>query len=91
MERASQIARAMVIDFAMFPDVLPYALDKNYLISQNLRKKIDFKVKNILMERLEIVKDLLIKQNHNLLLLGDELMRKDTLSGKQVNELLGFN
>lgn len=88
MERASQIATSMVTDFAMFPEVLPYSIKRNQLISQELRTKIDEKVKGIISQRLQVVKGVLTEQVPSLLVLSDALMRKETLSFEEVEVLL---
>ena len=90
MDKASEIAKAMVMEFGMYPDVLPYSVKKGHFISQDLRNRIDVKVKSIIMERLEIVKGILNKQNHHLLTLGDKLMERETLSGEEVKQILGL-
>ena len=90
MEQASKIAKAMVTEFAMFPEVLPYSIKKDHFISQDLRKRIDEQVRRVLAERLEIVKKKLTSRTDQLLKVSDELMKRDTLSAEEVRQIIDF-
>ena len=91
MEKATQLARSMITEMAMYPEILPFVLEEKRLLSQSLQMKIDLKVKQILKESIEKSKQDLRVNKEKLLILSDRLMTEETLTGDQVKNLMGFN
>ena len=91
MEKATQLARSMITEMAMYPEILPFVLEEKRLLSQSLQEKIDLKVKQILKESIEKSKQDLRENKEKLLILSDRLMTEETLTGDQVKNLMGFN
>lgn len=95
MEKATQVARAMVTRFGMSnlgPITLdlqketPYDSDE---LSPEMRAKIDVEVKRIIDEGYENATKVLRKLRKKLDLLADELLKVETLESEQFEKLIG--
>lgn len=95
LKRASSYARQMVTIFGMHDGTgkVSYNLqtcrsDTNY--SQDTLQKIDAAAQQIIQEQYEWVKAFLLEHKASLKLVGDTLLQEETLTDKQIKELLGI-
>ncbi len=72
------------------PIFLPKEFSKAKAYSENTADKVDREVKRILEECLKEASDILVKHKDQLVKLAKELVLKETLTDKEVRELLGF-
>ena len=103
IERATDLARKMVCEWGMSEEIGPIhygaknedpflgrQLTRTTSISEEIGKKIDTAVQSIIFDALERTK-VIIKDNVDLLhILAKELIVKETLSGEEIDILLGF-
>ena len=103
IERATDLARKMVCEWGMSDDIGPIhygaknedpflgrQLTRTSTISEEIGKKIDTAVQNIIFDALENTREI-IKTNIELLhILAKELIIKETLSGDEIDVVLGF-
>ncbi|OGZ59942.1 MAG: hypothetical protein A3F94_01290 [Candidatus Spechtbacteria bacterium RIFCSPLOWO2_12_FULL_38_22] len=98
IEKATGIVREMVYYYAMFPDIGPV----NYLnkqnphrqpeISEEQRAKLDSKISYIMERELEQARRILNRYFSGLKALVEALLVKETLTGKEVEEIFnGYN
>lgn len=90
MSEASKLARAMVSTYGMYPEVVSGSINPDLLISDKVRNNIDIQVKDILNERLKVVKDLLLQNSDKLLILSNQLMLEETIDKQRVQQLLNL-
>ena len=88
LEQATQLARAMVTRYGMSNStgLVAYEYDRQ---AEATKAKIEGEVRKLVMEAYDRAKALLTKHEKELHKLAEELLNKETLSGKQINELLG--
>jgi len=95
IERATQIARAMVMKFGMSslgPMTLdiqkqsPYDTDE---LSPDMQAKVDQEVKKIIDEGLETATKVLDKLRKKLDILAEELLKRETIEGEDFEKLIG--
>ena len=89
LEQATRLARAMVTKYGMSESVtglVAYEYDRQ---AEATKAKIEGEVRKLVMEAYERAKALLTKHEKELHKLAEELLHKETLSGKQISELLG--
>ncbi len=94
LQRASNIARRMVSMYGMNKDAgkVCYQLQSNgsgRVYSEDTLKKIDIAAQQIVEEQYQWVKAFLQAHKASLKLVGDTLLKEETLTDKQVKELLG--
>ncbi len=101
--QATSLAKKMVTEWGMGEEVgpiflvddeapifLPKEFSKAKAYSENTADKVDREVKRILEECLKEASDILVKHKDQLVKLAKELVLKETLTDKEVRELLGF-
>ena len=103
IEQATELARRMVCEWGMSPDLGPVAYGqeeepiflgkeiarhKDY--SEETARKIDAAVTGIIREAQRNVEEILTTHLDQLLLLADTLVEKETLDDGEIRELLGF-
>lgn len=101
--QATSLAKKMVTEWGMGEEVgpiflvddeapifLPKEFSKAKAYSENTADKVDREVKRILEECLKEASDILLKHKDQLVKLAKELVLKETLTDKEVRELLGF-
>ncbi len=104
IEQATNIARRMVTEWGMSPDLgfvsfgqedepifigKEIAQHKDY--SESTAKKIDNEVKNILDECLDDTRGILREHKDQLIVLAEDLVKKETLEDVEIRTLLGFD
>jgi cell division protease FtsH len=104
IERATDIARKMVCEWGMSEEIGPIhygvkndnpflgkELTRTSSISEEIGKKIDQAVQNIIFKALEKTREVL-KENIDLLhKIAEALIEKETLTGSQIDEILGVS
>jgi len=103
IERATDLARKMVCEWGMSDEVGPIhygvkndnpflgkELTRTSSISEEIGKKIDGAVQKIIFNALEKTTTILSENIDQLHILAEELLEKETLSGNEIDELLGF-
>ncbi len=101
--QATSLAKKMVTEWGMGEEVgpiflvddeapifLPKEFSKSKAYSENTADKVDREVKRILEECLKEASDILVEHKDQLVKLAKELVLKETLTDKEVRELLGF-
>jgi cell division protease FtsH len=93
--KATQVARAMVVQFGM-SDLGPINFDgerrmiyEQIEISPEMAAKIDMQVKRITDECYKRAKEVLISLREKLDILAQELLKKETLDGEEFEKLIG--
>jgi len=103
IERATDLARKMVCEWGMSDEIGPIhygaknedpflgrQLTRTSTISEEIGKKIDTAVQNIIFDALEKTKEIINANVEMLHILAKELIIKETLSGAEIDILLGF-
>jgi len=103
IERATDLARKMVCEWGMSDEVGPIhygvkndnpflgkELTRTSSVSEEIGKKIDGAVQKIIFNALEKTTSILKENINQLHKLAKELLEKETLSGDEIDELLGF-
>ncbi|MFO7811302.1 MAG: ATP-dependent zinc metalloprotease FtsH [Candidatus Delongbacteria bacterium] len=104
IERASDIARKMVCEWGMSDEIGPIhygvkndnpflgkELTRTSSISEEIGKKIDNAVQKIIFKALEKTRDVLTENIETLHSIAEALLRKETLSGSQIDEIIALN
>ncbi|QMU99533.1 ATP-dependent zinc metalloprotease FtsH [Borrelia sp. A-FGy1] len=102
--QATSLAKRMVTEWGMGEDVgpiflvdddapifLPKEFSKSKAYSENTADRVDREVKRILEECLKEASDILIKHKDQLVKLAEALVLRETLTDREVRELLGFD
>ncbi len=95
LEKATQVARAMVMKFGM-SELGPVTLDlqketpyDSNEISPDMQSKVDIEVKRIIDEAYQITTKILKRLRKKLDLLAEELLKKETLESEEFEKLIG--
>jgi cell division protease FtsH len=101
IEKATRIARAMVVDFGMDEELGPvnYApqYDTSYgrvimepaKFSDEIQSKVDAAIKKIISDSQKIATDLLTKHKKHLDTIAKELIKTETIDGEDFEKLIG--
>ena len=95
LEKATQVARAMVMKFGM-SELGPVTLDlqketpyDSNEISPDMQSKVDIEVKRIIDDAYQITTKILKRLRKKLDLLAEELLKKETLESEEFEKLIG--
>lgn len=104
IERATDIARKMVCEWGMSDEIGPIhygvkndnpflgkELTRTSSISEEIGKKIDNAVQKIIFKALEKTREVLKENIDTLHKIAEELLEKETLDGKQIDEIIRLN
>ncbi|MBN2857508.1 MAG: ATP-dependent zinc metalloprotease FtsH [Candidatus Delongbacteria bacterium] len=104
IERATDIARKMVCEWGMSDEIGPIhygvkndnpflgkELTRTSSISEEIGKKIDNAVQKIIFKALEKTREVLKENIGTLHKIAEELLEKETLEGKQIDEIIRLN
>ncbi len=104
IERATDIARKMVCEWGMSEDIGPIhygvkndnpflgkELTRTTSISEEIGKKIDGAVQKIIFTALEKTREVLTQNIDTLHKIADALLEKETLTGTQIDEIMGLS
>lgn len=101
IDKATRIARAMVVDYGMDEELGPINFGPQYdtafgrpitepaKISDAVQAKVDAAIKRIFDESNELATNLLTKHKKKLVLVAKQLIKKETLDGDDFEKLLG--
>ena len=93
LRQATEMARYMVVNCGMNEVIGPQYISEegSKLMSEELRQKVDGEVSKMLLEAKEEVKKLLTDREAELEAVARALMEKETLTGAEIEELLGIS
>ncbi|HQO10091.1 MAG TPA: ATP-dependent zinc metalloprotease FtsH [Clostridiales bacterium] len=104
IERATDIARKMVCEWGMSEDIGPIhygvkndnpflgkELTRTTSISEEIGKKIDAAVQNIIFKALEKTREVLSQNVDTLHKIAEALLEKETLTGSQIDDIVAMN
>jgi len=104
IERATDIARKMVCEWGMSEDIGPIhygvkndnpflgrELTRTSSISEEIGKKIDTAVQNIIFKALEKTREVLKENIDTLHKIAEALLEKETLNGEQIDEIVALS